>query len=629
MSRLSSPVMGLLLLCNCAGNEFSASGGGGGSSSLPPDASPGAAGAGGSGSGSGGTSPGGTGGSTPGGAGGTNVSDAGLGGADAAPACPDDDGDGQTTCAGDCDDDDAENFTGNSEICGDLADNDCNQQSDEICNALGTFVSAVIGDDNNPGTKADPVKTIAAGIGHAKTIGNGVDVYVAEGQYPEKVTVEEGISLFGGYSCTARPCSWARDPATAISEIDNTDFQGVVIGHAVTRATFLEGFTIKGLSGDLTGAAVPGTVAVAVLGGAASITRNVIEGGAATGGIWNNGRSVGIAVLSDASAATDGPFVDGNDIEGGASTNQSIGILFDAGGSGTVTYGEVARNTVRGGNGATSAGIVAWTSDASVLIEENAIAGGASTGAGGSWGVIVGGALTLDGNTINVTSTPSCTTVTSWCGGILSESSTTVITNNVIRGADALWSSGVTLAEFEKPAGAVVLNSNDIDGAGKTANLSLSAAVRIVIGSCTTCGFNGRVGSMRNNILLGGASGSRWGVYEDPSSNGQTQHPVALENNQFYVPSIAAADGLYRYHDGANPTRIIDISDVNNLANLISGLPVSANQEGDPMTDATFHLLTGSPCIDKATSTEAPSADRDGDPRPDGSAGDIGPDEAG
>lgn len=35
-------------------------------------------------------------------------------------------------------------------------------------------------------------------------------------------------------------------------------------------------------------------------------------------------------------------------------------------------------------------------------------------------------------------------------------------------------------------------------------------------------------------------------MYEDPAS-GRTQHPVALENNQSYVPNIGTADGLYRY----------------------------------------------------------------------------------
>src|SRR4026209_379904 len=107
--------------------------------------------------------------------------------------CTDADGDGVTTCDGDCDDADALNNPAGNEICGDNVDNNCDGVADGACNGLGTFVSALTGDDANPGTKASPVKTIAAGMANAVTIGNAQSVVVAEGTYAEKVSLAEGI----------------------------------------------------------------------------------------------------------------------------------------------------------------------------------------------------------------------------------------------------------------------------------------------------------------------------------------------------------------------------------------------------------------------------------------------------
>ncbi len=614
MKTLSCSAISILVLAACGGGDFQSSqtGGATGSGGIP--------GTGGAAQ-TGGTANGGT------GTGGLGTGGAGTGGADAGStdgsvSCTDEDGDNQTTCAGDCDDNDSLNFTGNPEICGDQRDNDCSLTADEICNDLGTFVSTLKGDDTWPGTITQPVKTIAVGMAHAQTIGNGVDVYVGQGTYPEKVTMLDGISLLGGFACTASSCTWDRDVENIVTEIVATDFEGVLIGHSVGRETLLDGFTIRGLGGLATN----GTAAVTIRGGAPTIVRNTIVGGDVSSGTV--GRSVGVAILSDASAAPAGPLVTGNSITGGASpSSTSIGLLFDTGLTAGLTYGTLRANEIAGGTGASSVGMVAWNSDASVRVEMNSIAGGVSTGANGSaWGVLVGSAMTLNRNGINISSVPTCATVSNWCGGIMSESATLVVTNNLIVGADATWSSGVSLTEMERAAGAVILNANYIHGGGPGA---VTVAVRLHIGSCTACGTSSTVGSIRNNILDGGSSTlSRFGVYETIAANGLTQHPVALENNWFYLPTIGVGDGLYRFHDGANATLLKTISEVNNLANVVVGSPIGGNLEGDPLF-SSGKLQAGSPCIDKGTSTEAPSDDFDGETRPRGSAIDIGPDEAG
>jgi hypothetical protein len=184
--------------------------------------------------------------------------------------------------------------------------------------------------------------------------------------------------------------------------------------------------------------------------------------------------------------------------------------------------------------------------------------------------------------------------------------------------------------EAEKPAGVVVLNGNTLDAKGSpvaTGATSASAALVVRIGTCNTCGFNGYIGRVRNNVLIGGVAANTFGVYEDAPS-GKTQHPDALENNQFWVQkSGTGGSALYRYYNGTAQTLLTTIAQVNGLNAQVPAMTVGANQSGDPLLDATSHLQAGSPCIDKGTATEAPPKDLDGENRPKGAAVDIGADE--
>jgi hypothetical protein len=536
--------------------------------------------------------------------------------------CTDADNDGQTDCAGDCDDTDPLTYQGAAEICGDGIDNDCNGTPDDVCGGIGTYVSELTGDDLNPGTKDKPVKTIGKGMQNAQTImattNAPIDVYVAEGTYTEKVTMVEDINLVGGYSCTAQPCTWDRDPKLYDSKIVDTDFQGVLAGHTVTRATRIDGFTITGKSGD-PGSTAPGTVALTVAGGTPTIVNNTITAGDAVTGAWPGGRSVGIAVLAPAND-TQGVAIDGNTISAGKSENTaSIGVMFWAlPGQVGKTYGLVVRNTITGGPGNSSAGIEAWTSGTGTVIRNNDIQGGEAE-AGGAWGINIGSIALIDGNRINLdpNAKPKCQQQ-NWCGGIHSPSSTTVIINNVIAGADAPRSAGVRLAELETPAGAVVLSSNSIDGGGSTSSGSISAAVQLEIGGC--CGQQTLVGRVSNNILLGGVGQNQFGIFE-AKTGGKQAHPEMLQNNDFFVPSGI----LYAYWDGATASALNTEAAVNGLAQKLG--PVSGNISADPSQDSSYHLQTGSPCIDSGTATDAPASDFEGDARPAGQGYDIGPDE--
>src|SRR5262249_3705127 len=156
---------------------------------------------------------------------------------------------------------------------------------------------------------------------------------------------------------------------------------------------------------------------------------------------------------------------------------------------------------------------------------------------------------------------------------------------NVVFGVDAPRSVGVRLTEAELPSGVVVLNSNTIDGGGTPSNsgsgTSTSAALIVEIGACNTCGFNGYVGHVRDNILLGGVANARFAIYEQ-APTGKTQHPDILENNDLYISNPTNNDALYRYYDGTNQTLITAIANVNGLAAQVARMTVGQNISAAP-----------------------------------------------
>lgn len=550
---------------------------------------------------------------------GTGGAGGGVGGAGGSGgSCVDGDGDGIDTCSGDCDDADPSSYPGAAEICGDGKDNDCQNGPDDTCGGIGTYVSESLGDDANPGTQQSPVQHIAKGIANALQIGMGVDVYVDKGHYPEKVTLAEGVSLYGGYDASA---GWTRDPKVNDTAILDVDFQGVLADDSITGQTALDGFRVEAMSGN------PGdgnaSVAITLDGGTPTISNNVIHGAAAA-----DKGTVGIEVLAPSNDPL-GALIVANDIGPGTAVAEAVGIRFDTNDWPPPSPGAIAvvlNNVITGGQGKNTSGITAWASGAGTLIASNSIRAGTST-QGASWGIQIGSIAEIDGNLINFDQSKvgSCLQPVNWCGGIVSLSATATITNNVSFGVIAPKSTGLMAWEAEMAAGELVVNGNWLDGAGQASgNLS---SVSTAVAVRTSIGVNASVGRFRNNVLVGGSSKNRYGVYEDQGNvQGQNAHPDALENNDFWFPPLVTAtnDVFYRDWNGSTGTDVTTIAGVNALA----GFTVGANFAADPMADATFHLQAGSPCVDAGTLLDAPTTDIDGDGRPKGQGIDVGPDEA-
>jgi len=499
----------------------------------------------------------------------------------------------------------------------------------------GVYVAAdpARGDDGNPGTMVAPLRTLTQGMKIASArmmVGGGPQqVFVAQGHYPEKVTLFEGISLLGGYQCNAGSCTWVRDPATFDTAIDAIDDEGTLAPATVTRKTRLEGFRLRGRTGDAT--SLQGGVALTIAGGSPTIVKNVVEAGDVASG---TGLTAGIVVAAP-TAPTDpgGALIDGNIITAGSALKRSAGIVFDllpGADPNARSVATVTNNSIRSGDAPSSYGILASTSGAGTVVRGNRIVSGRSAGLGGSsWAIRVSSVMTIDANRINVdrNTVGGCGDAATWCGGIQSLSATITLTNNVVLGPLGPRTVGLSLEQVDRPAGECIVNGNTFDGAGGSiANATgLSAAIALRIGSCGTCDAGGFLGRLRNNILLGGTNLFRFGVYEEGAPT-RTLHPQVLDNNDFSFSARAGGgDALFHLWNGVVATDLTTVDQLNSVP-VRSGHP-QANLAADPQLDSTLHLIKGSPCIDKGTSSEAPPRDFEGDSRPLGAAVDIGHDE--
>lgn len=536
--------------------------------------------------------------------------------------CFDVDLDGVEDCNGDCDDQNPTVYPGAPEICGDGLDNACGADPDPMatCQGLGTWVSALVGDDlTGDGTQANPVRTIGAGMINAGIIGGGADVYVAEGTYPEKVIMVEGIDVLGGHQCDAGSCTWTRDADAYVSTIINVDHQGVLADGTLTRATAIDGLSLVALDGN------PGngntSAAMTVLQGTPAITNNHVYGSSVSG--CSPCTSSGVVVFGLSNDPL-GVLIQGNVIEAGDNLNNAAnGIQLRTFANPAVA--EIRGNEVYGGSARYSRAIDAFGSGSGTLVVDNDVYAGSQVGVaqGSSFAMIVSGQITVDRNRINAVPalTGTCPSPQFWCGGIEAEGATAVITNNVVYGMPAPSSAAIFFGDAEVPFGELVINGNTLDGGS---SLVIPNGISTALACRTNNGTNAIVGRIRNNILSGGAALNRYGMFEADQTGGRTCVPESYENNDiWFAASPASVDNAHRHWTSMGTQQLFPtVTEVNMQPYA------AANLTADPQLDATWHLAAGSACIDAGTASEAPAEDFEGDVRPQGAGIDVGADEA-
>lgn len=234
------------------------------------------------------------------------------------------------------------------------------QDSDTTCGGLpcdAIYVSKT-GNDSATGTRADPLKTIGAGIAKAATRTPPVAVYVAAGEYDETVTMKPGVDVYGGYDA-----SWA--PSTMATEIVGPS-SGAVLIDQITVPTALHKVTVR--SGDATAAGASSYAVIVTGSRMITLDAVIVQPGRGADGV------AGIAGITGGSG--------GNGGAGGAGQEHSGGLFCD---SHTVPSGGIGGGSPCGMNGGRGGdpgvGDGGGASGASI----GAIAGGGG-GAGGGQG---------------------------------------------------------------------------------------------------------------------------------------------------------------------------------------------------------------------------------------------------
>jgi hypothetical protein len=269
----------------------------------------------------------------------------------------------------------------------------------------GVFVSPA-GSDTNPGTLAQPVKTVQRGIQIAAASSGVFDhVYVAGGVYQESVTLTGGVSLYGGYSANFRVHNPAGNETAIFGAASTTPAPGAVNARALTSAVLVDGFTIVGHDG-----VTPGASSYAVYlqdtGSLLTLRRNrIVAGNGAAGSRGTDGaagssptQSGGVGLepvnaLVASGSATAFACVNGTTLPGGgtAATNGGAGAVVAcpvagaAGAAGSPGVGSGATPGA-GGSGANSystsvaGGICDCSGSGSNFVGGNGAQGGQGTG---------------------------------------------------------------------------------------------------------------------------------------------------------------------------------------------------------------------------------------------------------
>jgi len=240
-----------------------------------------------------------------------------------------------------------------------------------------------------------------------------------------------------------------------------------------------------------------------------------------------------------------------------------------------------------------------------ILVEQNVIHATGNSGL-----TVMEGDPQIRGNIINEDDSRVGTCSRGFCSGAAIWGGSPVFVNNVIYGMGGEFSAAISIIHGELVVDRPIIHSNTlyasrIPGSGT----SRSAGV-----TCESFFGLATFGELRNNIVIGSSAGTSFGYYEADMDSSRTCRPVLIENNVFNV------DHVVRYW-GSPESFLTSVTDVNAETWAADNLDI------DPMLDADHRLMAGSGCIDAGSSVDAPSNDRDGDPRPSGSGYDIGADE--
>lgn len=256
--------------------------------------------------------------------------------------------------------------------------------------AANAYFVSPLGSDVNAGTsRSAPVRNINTAIVRAAAAGTGADVYIVNGTYDETVSLQTGVSLYGGFHSG----TWLRDPGAAPVTIAPS------LGHVGLHGSGMSNITVDGLTirtredALATMQSMYGVFLSNVQN--IRITNNTImagEAGAGSAGQFGFAGAPGLRGVDGANAACPAPGTGG---AGGQPQTPSAGSqLGPAGGAGGNGGGPGAGGQAGSPGSGTGAGTAGQGGGA--LGGVGGTGGDALHGTLGSDGVGAAGAITLD-----------------------------------------------------------------------------------------------------------------------------------------------------------------------------------------------------------------------------------------
>jgi len=483
---------------------------------------------------------------------------------------------------------------------------------------------------NNGNSWADAYTTIQAGINDADVADE--EVWVAQGTYPEAITMLSGAKLYGGFNGTETSRS-QRNWTTNITTIDGSTARGglpayhTVTMDSITSCT-IDGFTITG--GNANGPTEPydingGGIYCVNLNNTNSIVNNIISGNSATycGGILCYYSSITIT---------------NNKISGNSAID-------DGGGIGCSNSSSTINNNTISGNSATdcAGGISCWQSSDTIM--KNTIIENSASNAGGgiycdnSSDCIIMNNIILENSAYEG-------------GGIECTYSSPTIINNTISLNSANNNGGGIYCGYSSPTikNTIFYNNNKYDIFEQDANTDPFVSYNDFYGNIDGCYYDegitpytsvsamdSAIPECSNDIGLNPLFVSDTIIVGTWTANAvyhsNTFHSI-LTNSSASWTNDSLTKKLINPDTSQNKQFVI-VSNTKTTI-IVWGNITSIAHTGDTYKIFDYHLQSTSPCIDAGCLISGLTEDFEGDPRPfngtsqirgDGSDYDIGADE--
>jgi hypothetical protein len=352
-----------------------------------------------------------------------------------------------------------------------------------------------------------------------------------------------------------------------------------------------------------------------------------LNGGNATAAVVATTRLAGL----DASGAACMPTFTAGFIRGCEAGGNCIGAMVDAA---PVTFASITNGGTAGITGTSSTasaqtiGLQCTNGGCRSITGSSIAAGGVGVGLNAGFSA----ALVIDHATpifdANLVTAPSCAAGGAVAGSLygarLNQTSAR-LTNSVFR--DAPCSSQVEVVYVMKNQTGLISIAPDLIGNTiEYGNCAAGSTCGVRMGlSFDQIGLGGGAGHFDDNIVRsflgssGGGSVKSYAVYQ----YGVNGDWATFSANDLFEPNAwSSGNPVLFYYQGT--TMLSDATAVNKT---LGPIVLTPNISADPKLDASWHLLSGSPCIDVGDSKYAPATDRDGQTRPRGTGFDIGADE--